>query len=71
MNKTNAIRLASLASHRNQCPGREWVFDRGDHPSTVPGDFPPTEAAARTIPLALFAFAAIYKRAAPALPVNC
>jgi hypothetical protein len=64
---------AGFAGHGNQCPGRERLFHCSDRAS--PAESVPTEAslifamyaAARTIPLALFAFAAIYKRATTAL----
>jgi hypothetical protein len=26
-----------FGGHGNQCPGREWLFHRGDHPSAIPG----------------------------------
>ena len=76
MNKTNAMRLASLVTAINVLVASGFSIAAIIRPQyLVPGDFPPTDAslvlamyaAARTVPLALFAFTAIYKRAAPAL----
>ncbi len=76
MNKTNAMRVASLVTAINVLVASGFSIAAIIGPQyLVPGNFPPTEAslvlalyaAARTIPLALFAFVAIYKRAAPAL----
>jgi hypothetical protein len=77
INDNNKGNAAGFAGHDNQCPGRERLFHCGDHRSQylIPAESVPTEAslllalyaAARTIPLALFALAAIYKRATPAL----
>jgi hypothetical protein len=73
-NKGNA---AGFGGHGYQCSGSERLFHRGDHPSAIllPAGSVPTQAslilamyaAARTIPLALFALWAIYKQAVPAL----
>ena len=77
INGNNKGVSAGFGGHGNQCPGRKWLFHRGGHPSAilVPVDSVPTQAslilamyaAARTIPLALFALGAIYKQATPVL----
>jgi hypothetical protein len=77
INDNNKGDAAGFAGHGNQCPGRERLsiaaIIRPQY--LVPAESAPTEtslllamyAAARTIPLALFALGAIYKQATPAL----
>ena len=77
INDNNKGDSAGFAGHGNQCPGRERFFIAAIiRPQyLVPAESVPTEAslllamyaAARTIPLALFALEAIYKQATPAL----
>ncbi len=77
INDNNKGDPAGFVDHGNRCPGRERLFHRGDHPSAIPGpaESVPTQAslilamyaAARTIPLALFALWSIYKQASSAL----
>src|SRR5260370_19057275 len=76
MTTIKAMRLASLVTAINVLVGSGFSIAAVIRPQyLVPADSVPTEAslilalyaAARTIPLALFALAAIYKRAAPAL----
>ena len=77
INDNNKGDAAGFAGHGNQCPGRERLFHRGViRPQyLVPAGSVPAQAslilamyaAARTIPLALFALGAIYKRATSAL----
>jgi hypothetical protein len=76
MTTVNAMRLASLVTAINVLVASGFSIAAIISPQyLVPADSVPTEAslllamyaAARTIPLALFALAAIYKRAAPAL----
>jgi hypothetical protein len=77
VNDNNEGDSAGFAGHGNQRPGREWLtiaaIIRPQY--LIPAKFAPTGvslllaiyAAARTIPLALFALGAIYKQATPAL----
>ena len=37
INDNNKGDSAGFAGHGNQCPGRERLFHRGDHPSAIPG----------------------------------
>jgi hypothetical protein len=76
MTTIKAMRLASLVTAINVLVASGFSIAAIIRPQyLVPADSVPTEAslllamyaAARTIPLALFALAAIYKRAAPAL----
>jgi hypothetical protein len=76
MTTITAMRLASLVTAINVLVASGFSIVAIIRPQyLVPADSVPTEAslllamyaAARTIPLALFALAAIYKRAAPAL----
>ena len=76
MTKIKAIRLTSLVTAINVLVASGFSIVGIIHPQyLVPVESVPTEAslllamyaAARTVPLALFALAAIYKRAAPAL----
>src|SRR5258708_25845723 len=76
MKTTNAMRLASLVTAINVLVAGGFSSEEIFRPeAVVPAGSIPTEAslllamyaAARTIPLALFALAAIYKRATPAL----
>jgi hypothetical protein len=76
MTTIGAMRLASLVTAVNVLVASGFSIAAIIDPQyLVPADSVPTEAslllamyaAARTIPLALFALAAIYKRAAPAL----
>jgi hypothetical protein len=76
MTKANAMRLASLVTAINVLVASSFSIAAIFRPQyLVPAESVPTEAsllfamyaAARTIPLALFAFAAIYKRATTAL----
>jgi hypothetical protein len=76
MTKANAMRLASLVTAINVLVASGFSIVAIFRPQyLVPAESVPTEAslvfamyaAARTIPLALFAFAAIYKRATTAL----
>jgi hypothetical protein len=76
MTKANAMRLASLVTAINVVVASGFSIVAIVRPQyLVPAESVPTEAslvfamyaAARTIPLALFAFAAIYKRATTAL----
>ena len=76
MRTINAIRLASLVTAINVLVGSGFSIAAIIRPQyVVPAESVPTEAslllamyaAARTIPLALFALGAIYKQATPAL----
>ena len=76
MTTTKALRLASLVTAINVLVASGFSIAAIVRPQyLVPAESVPTEAssllamyaAARTIPLALFALAAIYKRATPAL----
>ena len=76
MTTVNAMRLASLVTAINVLVASGFSIAAIIRPQfVVPANSVPTEAslllamyaAARTIPLALFAFAAIYKRSASAL----
>jgi hypothetical protein len=76
MTAIKAMRLASLVTAINVLVASGFSIAAIIRPQfVVPAGFVPTEgslilalyAAARTIPLALFALAAIYKRATPAL----
>src|ERR1700738_207373 len=77
INDNNKSDAAGFAGHCDQCPGRERLSIAAIFrpEAVVPAGSTPTEAslllamyaAARTIPLALFALAAIYKRATSAL----
>lgn len=76
MTTTRAIRVASLVTAMNVLIATGFSIAAVIRPQyLIPAEFAPTEAswlmamyaAARTIPLALFALAAIYKRAVPAL----
>jgi hypothetical protein len=76
MTTTKAMRLASLVTAINVLVASGFAIAGIIHPQyVVPADAVPTEAslifalyaAARTIPLAVFALAAIYKRATSAL----
>jgi len=76
MTTTNAMRLASLVTAINVLVASGFSIAAIIRPQyLVPAESVPTEAslllamyaAARTIPLALFALGAIYKQATPAL----
>jgi hypothetical protein len=79
INDNNKGNSAGFAGHVNQCSGRERLSIVGIiRPQyLIPAGYVPTQAslilamyaAARTIPLALFALGAIYKQATPALLV--
>jgi hypothetical protein len=75
MTTTKAIRLASVVTAINVLVASSFSIVGIIRPQYLVAGYVPTQAslilamyaAARTIPLALFAFGAIYKRAAPAL----
>jgi hypothetical protein len=75
MTITKAIRLASVVTAINVLVASSFSIVGIIRPQYLVAGYVPTQAslilamyaAARTIPLALFAFGAIYKRAAPAL----
>ena len=68
---------AGCTGHGDQCPVRERLCHRGDHPPAIgcAGQLRSNRgvvdialyAAGRTVPLGLFALGAIYKRATPTL----
>ena len=80
INDNNEGDLAGFADYDHQCPGREWLCHRGDHPVSntlsLPNPFQPrrrcysrcTWRRAQLLWL-LFALGAIYKQATPALPI--